>query len=86
VTSRTPPDDPASTPNGSGAAARKKVAERLRQLRAASAGWNFVTAPLVGGAMGYGLDWLFGTYPWLMLVGMAFGFVAAFIEVLRSAR
>lgn len=86
MTSRIPSDDPASTPKGSGARTGKKVAERLRQLRAASAGWNFVTAPLVGGALGYGVDWLFGSYPWVMLVGMAFGFVAAFMEVLRSAR
>ncbi|MBI4252412.1 MAG: AtpZ/AtpI family protein [Candidatus Tectomicrobia bacterium] len=65
----------------------------MRQLRAASLGSNFVTAPLVGGAMGYGVDWLLGerlgwviSYPWAMVVGVALGFISAFVEVLRSAR
>jgi len=86
VTSRIPPDDPAPTPKGSGAPPGGKVAERLRQLRAASLGWNFVTAPLVGGALGYGADKLLGSYPWAMVAGMALGFAAAFMEILRSAR
>jgi len=86
VTSRIPPDDPAPIPTGPGAPSGRKMAERLRQLRAASLGWNFVTAPLVGGALGYGADWLLGSYPWAMMVGMALGFVSAFLEVLRSAR
>ncbi|MEK6711554.1 MAG: AtpZ/AtpI family protein [Nitrospinota bacterium] len=83
---RIPSDDPAPTPKGAGASAGRKVAERIRQLRAASLGWNFAAAPLVGGAMGYGVDWLLGSYPWAMVVGVALGFVSAFIEVLRSAR
>lgn len=93
MASRIPPDDPAPTPSGSGAPSGRKIAERLRQLRAASLGSNFVTAPLVGGAMGYGVDWLLGerlgwviSYPWAMVVGVALGFVSAFVEVLRSAR
>ena len=86
MTSRIPPDDPAPTPSGSGAPSGRKIAERLRQLRAASLGWNFVTAPLVGGAMGYGVDRLLGSYPWAMVAGIALGFVSAFMEVLRSAR
>ena len=86
MTSRIPPDDPAPLPTGPGAHSGQKVAARLRQLRAASLGWNFVTAPLVGGALGYGVDWLLGSYPWAMMVGMALGFAAAFMEVLRSAR
>ena len=86
MASRIPPDDPAPTPSGSGAPSGRKIAERLRQLRAASLGSNFVTAPLVGGAMGYGMDWLLGSYPWAMVVGVALGFVSAFVEVLRSAR
>lgn len=86
MTPRIPPDDPAPIPTGPGASSGRKMAERLRQLRAASLGWNFVAAPLVGGALGYGADWLLGSYPWAMMVGMALGFVSAFLEVLRSAR
>ena len=63
-----------------------KLKSSFKQLRAASLGWNFVTAPLVGGAMGYGLDYLFSTYPWIMVVGLVLGFVSAFREILRSGK
>ncbi|MFC1491533.1 AtpZ/AtpI family protein [Nitrospinota bacterium] len=55
-------------------------------MRAASVGWNFVTAPLVGAALGYGVDWLISTYPWAMIAGIVLGFVSAFIEVMRMTR
>ncbi len=45
-----------------------------------------MTAPLVGGLFGYGIDWLISTYPWVMIAGMILGFISAFIEVLRMAR
>ena len=51
-----------------------------------SLGSNFATAPIVAGALGYGIDWLIGTYPWGMVVGIALGFVSAFIEILRNSR
>ena len=80
-------EGPSSQPPGSD---KTKIDERyrgrLRQLRAASVGWNFVTAPLVGGLFGYGIDWLISTYPWVMIAGMILGFISAFIEVLRMAR
>ncbi len=79
-------EDPSSQPPGSDKEKDKRYRERLRQLRAASVGWNFVTAPLVGGAFGYGIDWLISTYPWVMIAGMILGFISAFIEVLRMAR
>ena len=63
-----------------------KFHDRRRQLSAASLGWNFVTAPLVGGALGYGLDWLIGTYPWAMIAGILLGVVAAFLDLIRSVR
>lgn len=59
---------------------------RVKALRAASVGWNFVTAPLVGAALGYGIDTLAGVYPWTMVVGIILGFVSAFIEVMRLSR
>ena len=58
----------------------------FKQLKAASLGWNFVAAPLVGGLMGYGLDYLFSTYPWIMVIGLILGFVSAFREILRSTK
>ncbi len=79
-------EDPSSQPPGSDKEKDKRYRERLRQLRAASVGWNFVTAPLVGGLFGYGIDWLISTYPWVMIAGMILGFISAFIEVLRMAR
>lgn len=63
-----------------------KLRSKLNQLGMVSLGSNFVTAPLVGGALGYGIDWLIGTYPWGMVVGIALGFFSAFIEILRHAR
>ena len=58
----------------------------FKQLKAASLGWNFVAAPLVGGLMGYGLDYLFSTNPWIMLIGFVLGFVSAFRDILRSSK
>ena len=39
-------------------------------------GINLVVSTIVGGAMGYGLDKLFGTLPLFLLVMMVLGFVA----------
>lgn len=64
----------------------EKVRQRFRELTLASLGWNFVTAPLVGAALGYGVDSLIRSYPWAMIVGMLLGFAAAFIELIRSVR
>lgn len=46
---------------------------------------EFVSAIAVGGFIGYGLDWLLGTSPWLMIVFFLLGFVAGVLNVLRSA-
>ena len=45
-----------------------------------------MTAPLVGAGLGYGIDTLLGTYPWIMVVGIILGFISAFIEVMKLAR
>lgn len=86
MTSHPPEKNPDSSPSGSEPEKEDRFRLNLRQLRAASAGWNFVTAPLVGGALGYGVDWLLPTYPWFMIAGIVLGFVSAFIDLLRSAR
>jgi len=46
---------------------------------------ELIVSVLVGTALGYGLDKLFGTNPWILLVGMGFGFAAGIRGVLRTA-
>lgn len=47
---------------------------------------EFVAAPVVGGAIGWGLDLLFGTSPILLLVMFFFGVAAGFRNILRTAK
>lgn len=46
---------------------------------------ELIVSVLVGTGLGYGLDKLFGTSPWILLVGMGFGFAAGIKSVLRTA-
>lgn len=46
---------------------------------------EFISAIAVGFALGFGLDWLLGTTPWLMILLLLLGFVAGVLNVLRSA-
>ena len=46
---------------------------------------EFISAILVGTAIGYGIDWLAGTSPWAMIVFLLLGFVAGVMNVLRAA-
>jgi ATP synthase protein I len=47
---------------------------------------ELVAGLLVGAAMGYGLDWLLGTSPWLLIVFTFLGFAAGIKTVISSAR
>jgi len=47
------------------------------------AGGEFVAAILLGGAIGWGLDWLLGTKPWLLIVFFLLGTVAGVKNVIR---
>jgi len=40
---------------------------------------------LVGAGLGYGLDTLFGTKPWILLIGLGFGIAAGLRSVMRTA-
>ena len=51
-------------------------------LRVAS---EFVSAILVGAAIGYGIDWLLGSSPWVMILFLLLGFAAGVLNVMRSA-
>lgn len=46
---------------------------------------EFISAILVGTAIGYGIDWLAGTSPWGMIVFLMLGFVAGILNVLRAS-
>ena len=46
---------------------------------------EFISAILVGAAIGYGLDWLVGTSPWAMILFLLLGFVAGVMNVLRAS-
>ncbi|MEP1231068.1 MAG: AtpZ/AtpI family protein [Litorimonas sp.] len=46
---------------------------------------ELLVSVLVGAGLGYGLDKLFGTNPWILLVGLGFGFAAGIKSVLRTA-
>ena len=48
-------------------------------------GMNLVLATFVGLAIGYGLDSLFNTSPWLTIIFLILGIVAGFRELLRLA-
>jgi ATP synthase protein I len=48
-------------------------------------GADFVAGVVVGAAIGWGVDRLFGTTPWGLIVFLLLGFVAGILGVLRSA-
>ncbi len=59
----------------------------LRQLlEASSIGINLVLSTFVGFAIGYFLDKLFGTSPWLTAIFLIIGIIAGFRELLRVAK
>ncbi len=59
----------------------------LRQIAKASmVGVNLVVATFVGLAVGYGLDLLFGTKPWLTLIFLFLGIATGFRDLFRMAR
>ena len=45
---------------------------------------ELVGAVVVGAAIGYGLDWVLGTKPWLLLVFFVLGFAAGVLNVMRG--
>jgi ATP synthase protein I len=48
-------------------------------------GGDFVAGVVVGAAVGWGIDRLFGTSPWGLIVFLLLGFGAGILSVLRSA-
>lgn len=65
----------------------KKEKGLFRQMLVASQlGLHMVTATFAGLAIGYGLDKLFGTYPWFTISLLLLGIIAGFIELFRFAK
>ena len=63
-----------------------KERREARQLFQASAiGWMFPIAIGLGALWGWGMDKLFGTFPWLTAIFAALGAVAAFVQLFRIA-
>jgi len=57
----------------------------LRQLaRLSTIGISLVAATAIGLLMGYGLDWLLGTMPWLTMAFTLFGIAAGFLNLFRD--
>jgi ATP synthase protein I len=53
-------------------------------LRLSTIGVGLVAATAIGLALGYFLDWLLGTRPWLTLIFAILGIVAGFLNLLRD--
>jgi ATP synthase protein I len=63
----------------------KKRAEYQQLLELSSLGLMFPLAIGIGYGMGWGLDRLFGTYPWMTIIFSVFGVIAAFLNFFRAA-
>lgn len=46
---------------------------------------EFVAGTLVGGLIGYGIDWLFGTLPFGLIIFLLLGFGAGMLNMARAA-
>ena len=55
-------------------------------LDASSVGIQLVLSTFAGLAIGYGLDHLFGTSPWLTFIFLILGIISGFRELFRIAR
>lgn len=55
-------------------------------LEASSIGIQLVLSTFVGFAIGYFLDKMLGTSPWLTVIFLIIGIIAGFRELLRVAR
>ncbi len=57
----------------------------IKQLvRLSTIGVALVAATAIGLGVGYGLDRLFGTKPWLTLIFLLFGIAAGFLNLFRD--
>ena len=55
-------------------------------MQASTIGINLVLSTFVGLAIGYGLDHLFHTSPWLTIIFLIIGIITGFRELIRIAK
>ena len=71
------------------AQAAKDGQKRHETMGALGAAWRMsmelVAALVVGGLLGLGLDRVFHTAPWIMVIGLMFGFAAGVRNAVRTA-
>lgn len=71
---RKPPAQPAQSQSAQGMSQGLKLAG------------EFASAILVGALLGYGIDYLAGSSPWGLMIGLGFGFAAGVTNLVRAAR
>jgi ATP synthase protein I len=49
-------------------------------IKSARAGSEFLASVIAGGFLGFGIDWLFSTKPWAMILFMVLGFVSGVLR------
>jgi len=69
--------------------AAQEAPEPSRSVRGMAEGFKiaseFIGGVVVGAAIGYGVDQLFGTSPFGLIILLMFGFAAGVLNVIRSA-
>lgn len=55
-------------------------------LEASTVGLNLVLSTFIGLAIGYGLDSLFHSSPWLTIIFLILGIITGFRELIRIAK
>ena len=66
------------------AATRVRQGEMTGMGRAFRLASEFVAAIVVGGALGFGVDWLFKSQPWGIVIFMLLGFAAGVVNIIRA--
>jgi ATP synthase protein I len=69
---------------GQAAAENMRRGEMTGMGRAFRLASEFVAAILVGGGLGFGIDYFFHTTPWAMIVLLLLGFAAGVLNVIRA--
>jgi ATP synthase protein I len=67
------------------AQSRQSADDRSGMARGLRLSTELVAGVVVGGALGWGIDWVLGTSPWGFIVLLLLGFVAGILNVMRSA-
>ncbi len=75
----------ARRPTGNKPSSEGKELEKPGYALAVRLGADFVAGVILGAALGWGVDRLFGTSPWGLIVFLLLGFAAGILTVLRSA-